>query len=197
MPELTDLNAEFSDKHGLKKKLNDLYRDVKQGFVDQRDRANMNSENWLAYNCHLGWQQAYMGNSRIYVPIIHDAMEARVTRFSNQVFPTNSRCVDIITEDGTVPWAHMALLENYIRRSKLRTNVLPSLIRNGDCEGQLTVYVGWMEHERTVRYRSQEGIKLDGEDDTEVKGIDDIETDRKSTRLNSSHIQKSRMPSSA
>ena len=47
-----------------------------------------------------------------------------------------------------------------------------------------------------VGYEREEGMR-DGEKDGWDEGYRDWETDRKSTRLNSSHITRSRMPSSA
>ena len=51
---------------------------------------------------------------------------------------------------------------------------------------------------RGVFVRAVEAALLDGRADIAVHSLKDVPTtDRKSTRLNSSHIQKSRMPSSA
>lgn len=173
MAELDDLNAELSDRKMVQKHLLKVYERVKKGFADQqRDRTNDALDNWDCYNCVLNSNQAYEGNSRIYVPIIHDAVEARVTRFTNQVFPTNGKFIDVITENGDIPYAHMALLEDYVRKSKLRTKVIPSLVRNGDMEGQLTVYVTWKEFERTVRYRQRDPMQVGG---MEMEGVDDVE----------------------
>lgn len=173
--ELSDLNKELSDSAKIEKKCLKIYREVTKGFEDQRDRINSAKDYWDCYNCTLNNNQAYEGNSRIYVPIVHNAIEARTTRFTNQIFPTNGRYVEVVTENGDIPYAHSALLEHYVKKAKLRTQVMPALCRNGDVEGQYTVYVTWQNIKRTVRYREMEGMKLDGIENTSLEGVDDIE----------------------
>ena len=54
---------------------------------------------------------------------------------------------------------------------------------------------GW---EVIWKYESKKGMRnKEGVQESTVEGYRDWETDRKSTRLNSSHSAKSRMPSSA
>jgi hypothetical protein len=102
--------------------------------------------------------QYYSGNSKIFLPIVHNAVNARVTRFTNQIFPVSGRNVEVISENGDIPHSTMALAEHYIRRARLRTDVIPALMRNGDVEGQYTLYVGWEELKRTPRRRSSAKI---------------------------------------
>lgn len=172
--ELADLTQELGERAKIAKRCAEIYKDVISGFEHQRDRTNDTIDMWECYNSILNSNQAYEGNSRIYMPIIHNAIESRVVRFTNQVFPSNNRYVEIITENGDVPYAHAALLESYVRKSKLRTKVMPALCRNGDVEGQYTVYVTWKEEKRTVRYRQKEGLELDGLPNSELDGIDDV-----------------------
>lgn len=143
---------ELSTNQTIRKKLVELYADVLKGFQDQRQRSDGLMDNWDLYNCKLGDAQFYNGNSRIFMPYVHDAVNARKTRFVNQIFPQSGRYVEVTTVDGEIPHATMALLESYVRQAKLRTEVMPALMKNGDIEGQYSVYVGWEEFKRqTVR----------------------------------------------
>ncbi len=159
---LQDLDEELSSKESIKKKCVKLYGDVVKSFEDQRKRSDTILDFWDCYNTETNYNAGYNGRSKVYVPIVHNAIEARTTRFVNQIFPTNGRYVEVVTENGDIPYAHSALIENYIAKAKLRTQVVPALCRNGDIEGQYTVYVSWKENKRKVRYRAKESMKLDG-----------------------------------
>src|SRR5882724_2135348 len=130
-----DRAAELASSDGIRKTLKDLYIRIQQGFTDQIDRTNDQMDYWDAHDCKLGPKQVYSGNSQLFIPIIANAIKARVTRFTNQVFPQSGRHVEVITSDEK-PRSIMALLEHYIRRAKMRTLVMPPLMKNGDVEGQ-------------------------------------------------------------
>src|SRR5437868_11794183 len=112
-PIIEDRNEELSTREDVKQTLLELYKDVEKGFADQWERSNDQMDYWDLYNCKLGQRQFYDGNSRIFVPIVHDAINARVTRFVNQIFPQSGRYVEVTTEDATLPHSIMALLEHY------------------------------------------------------------------------------------
>jgi len=150
-----DRSEELGDHEDLQEALLDLYREVEKGFENQWDRANSSMDYWDIYNCRLGSKQYYSGNSQIFLPIVHDAVNARVTRFTNQIFPQGGRYVEVITENGDLPHATMSLTEHYIRKCKMRTTVVPALVRNGDVEGQYNVYVDWREKTRHVVWRKE------------------------------------------
>src|SRR5258708_27365255 len=116
---------------------------------------------WDVYNCRLGGQQSYSGRSKIFLTIVHDAVKARKTRFTNQIFPQVGRYVEVTTEDGTLPQAEMSLIDHYIRKAKLRTVVVPALCVNGDVEGQYNIYVDWVERRRKVAWRTQKPIQVE------------------------------------
>src|SRR6266550_5995860 len=80
---------DISKRKKVRDKLLKVFRDVEKGFEDQDDRYNDIRDNWDIYNCKLTQRQFYEGNSRIFVPVVHNAINARKTRFTNQVFPTN------------------------------------------------------------------------------------------------------------
>ena len=154
----------------LREKLLKLYADIEEGFIAQGPRSDSQVDYWEAYECQLGGGQAYSGNSQIYVPIIHNAVNARATRFVNQLFPKGGRYVEVVTHDGEEPHAVMALLEHYVRKAKLRTEVAFPVCVNGDIEGQYNVYVGWSTLERHVMWKEKQPLEVLGaeiEDDEE------------------------------
>lgn len=152
---------------------------VENGYGGQSDRANDTMDYWDCYNSKLTGKQAYNGNSQIFVPIINEAVNARKTRFVNQVFPRSGRNVECITSDEK-PYDLMALLEHYVRATKLRTQIVPALTKNGDIEGQYNLYVSWSETERNVVYRTTGKLEIEGE---QVEGIDDDAQDIEEEQL--------------
>jgi hypothetical protein len=158
----------------VEESLLDVLKDVRKGFQDQYQRVDEILDNWDLYNCKLTDRQFYNGNSKIFLPYVHDAVEARVTRFVNQMFPQNRRNVEAICNaDGDLPFEITALLEHYVRRTRLRTQIAPSLVRNGDMEGQYSLYVGWVEHKRRTVRKEQEPIVADGVEQPDLGRVDD------------------------
>lgn len=157
-----DRDTELSKKPKIEEKLHKLYSTLEDGFKDQSNRADDNCDAWDAYNCLLGDRQFYSGTSKIFVPIIKNAVRARKTRFVNQLFPKSDRHVDCVTSNGEVPHEEIALIENYVTRTKLRTEVAPALSVNGDVEGQYNVYVGWSTAARHVSWKEEKPIKVAG-----------------------------------
>lgn len=166
---------ELGEREDLQDTLRELYKDVEAGFQNQNDRANKQIDYWDIYNCKLGENQYYSGNSQIFLPIVHNAVNARVTRFANQVFPQSGRYVEVTTLDGTVPDAEMSLAEHYVDRTRLRTQVIPALLRNGDVEGQYSVYVSWQEKTRHVTARTPDAADLVDATAQAVAGVEPIE----------------------
>ena len=172
---LPERARDLSRKKNISKQLLQLFADVESGFSDQVERSNDQMDYWDVYNCKLGQKQFYTGTSRIFVPIVHNAVNARQTRFVNQIFPQSGRYVDVTTEDGTRPQATAALLEHYVRKARLRTQVMPALMRNGDVEGQYTVYVSWCRRKRHVVWKTaqapktHEGLEVPGEEIEDIR----------------------------
>jgi hypothetical protein len=170
-----DRDADLTEIQSVEEDLRDIYSAVEKGFQDQWTRANACIDYWEAYNCKLGQNQFYSGNSKIFVPIIHNAVNARKTRFTNQIFPQAGRYVECTSEDGTQPDALMSLLEHYVRKARLRTLLMPPLCVNGDVEGHYNVYVGWSKKKRHIAYRVKKPVTLDEEILSEDAGeIEDI-----------------------
>lgn len=169
-----DRKAELMAKPGVKKRCLDIYKDVERGFQDQWERGNFQMDYWDIYHCQLGPNQFYSGNSKIFVPIVHDAVNARKTRFVNQIFPQSGKHIEVSASEDK-PQAIMSLLEFYIRKCRLRTSVMPALVRNGDIEGQYNLVVGWTRNERHVAMRvskkpTVDALAIEGEEE-----FDDIE----------------------
>lgn len=157
--------AQLVTKPQVRRQLVDIFAEVQEGFQDQRERSDNTMDNWDIYNCKLTDKQFYNGQSQIFMPYVADAVDARKTRFTNQIFPQSGRYVDVITGDAEPPDAMIALIETYVRRAKLKTDIMPALMVNGDVEGQYSLYVGWTEERRRTTRREQVAS-------TQVNGIE-------------------------
>jgi hypothetical protein len=147
-------SRDISKRAGIRKDLLRTFREVEEGYRDQWNRSNEQQDFWDIYNCVLTSKQFYVGNSKIFVPVVHNAINARKTRFTNQIFPQAGRYVEVTSSDGTRPDALASLLEYYVRKAKLRTKVMPALTKAGDVEGQYNVYVSWCKRRRHVTWRA-------------------------------------------
>src|SRR5215469_1659362 len=172
---------DISKKPKIRDELLKIFKDVEKGFQDQWERANDQLDYWDVYNCKLSSKQFYSGNARIFVPIVKNAIDARKTRFTNQIFPQSGRYVEAISEDGTRPDHICALLEHYIRKAHLRTKVMPALMKGGDIEGQYNVLVSWNKRKRHVTWRTttkpemDEGMQNPAAEEVETIQEDEVE----------------------
>lgn len=130
----------------LAKKIDAIVR----GFEEQASRSDNLDKWWRIFNCELDANQFYNGNAQVYVPIIRDAINARATRFANQLFPQSGRFVDVTATDGSTPYEIIAILNHYIGDAKLKTEIVRPLLRTGDIEGQMNLYVDWRTVTRHV-----------------------------------------------
>jgi hypothetical protein len=144
----------------LRDKLDEVFNHVHRAFEDQRDRSDDIEDYLDCYNCRSNSRQYYNGIADIYFPIIHDAINAIVTRFSNQICPQTGRYLEIVSADGTQPQSLMGLLEHYLREARFETQVLKPLIRLGIIEGQLNLYLDWCELEREIVSRETHGPRV-------------------------------------
>jgi hypothetical protein len=169
-------DAELCDKSELQETLRKLYTDVEKAVTGQQDRTNSTLDYWDMYNCILSGKQFYNGTSKIFLPLIHNAVNARKTRFANQIFPSSQRNIEVISEDANIPNSLVSLIEHYIRKAKLRTQVIPALIKNGDVEGQYTIYVDWIENKRDVVYKKFKPLEIElAEDELQEDEDEQIE----------------------
>lgn len=165
-------DKDYSQLTSMREDLSELYNDVIKAFNDKNSRAQDNRDYWDIYNCVLTNNQGYSGTSQTYVPVVHDAIEARVMRFTNALFPANGRHVEVITHGAPIPHGTMSLLEHYVRSAGLR-ELTPALLRNGDIEGHYSIYLEWEETKRTITKRVKKTVEV--EDGIELPG-DEYET---------------------
>ena len=140
---LEDRKKDYAEYKYVRKQLSKLYEAVEKGFEDKGEQTNLINECWDVYNCTLNENQGYNGASQVYVPVVRDAMNARKTRFVNTLFPQNGRYADVVDNGGHVPYDLIALLDYYVTQAKLRTIVVPPMIRGGDVSGSYALYIEW------------------------------------------------------
>jgi hypothetical protein len=177
-------DREYVTKKDVLEQAKEVYRDVIEAYLAREDRDRDIEKFWDIYNCKLGDEQAYSGKSKVFVPIVRDAVEARTLRFSNALFPSNGRYVECISSTQDTARALTALQNHYVRASRLR-EVITSLLRAGDITGQYSLYVDWQTRARTVTERQLEevltpeglptGVQIETEKEVEVEvGLPDV-----------------------
>ena len=135
-----------------------LYERARKAFEDQKERADDLADYWDIYNCKINEHQFYAGDSKVFVPLVNAAIQARKTRFVNQIFPQSKRHVEAITTDGTIPDSLLSLAEHYISSTRLRTEIMPALCVNGDVEGSYHLSLSWRSFRRTIKKRVRSPI---------------------------------------
>lgn len=142
---------------------------IVKGFEDQAPRSDDLDKWWRIFNCELDANQFYNGNAQVYIPIIRDAINARATRFSNQLFPQFGHYINVTASDGSTPLEILALLHQYVEDSKLETEIIKPLLRTGDIEGHLNLYIDWRTVTRHIVSRETRA-PIDPQTGTEVPG---------------------------
>lgn len=171
-----DRKKDYSHLLAVKEQLDDLYPTIVKGYDDKDEQNRTIDEAWDAYNCVINEYQMYNGTSQAYVPLIHDAVNARATRLVNMLFPSTDRFADIVTEDGNSPHELIGLLDYYCRTTSLRENVVPAMIRGGDIGGNYDLYVEWVERKRHITAKKQVAeITAEGEPVGGSPTYDDME----------------------
>jgi hypothetical protein len=144
----------------LRDKLDEIFAAVMRAFEDQKDRSDDIEDYWDCFNCRSNSRRYYNGIADIYFPIIHDAVVARTTRFSNQMCPQAGRYIEEVSADGTQSQSLIGLLEQYLREANFETMVLKPLCETGDIEGQYNLYIDWNELEREIVSREKHGPRI-------------------------------------
>ncbi len=176
-PDLEDRTKDWSGYKYIQSQLDELYPLVEGGFADKADQNKIIDEAWDCYHCTLNENQTYIGNSRVYVPIVRDALAARETRFVNMLFPQTGRYAEVVDHNGAVPYDMMALLDYYVKAAKIRKLVAPAMIRTGDISGNYALYMEWVESTRHITSKKKVA-EVQTELGTDVEGspeYDDID----------------------
>lgn len=148
---MAEIDRNYLDSSVAKGQIPDIWKKVDDIFeFEKRDQSDWINRFWDIYNCNLNENQSYAGNSKVYVPAVRDAIEARVKRFQSMLFPKIGNQIDVISESGDRPDATVAVLEHYVLTSALET-LTPALLRAGDVEGQWSLEVMWSKKERIAR----------------------------------------------
>lgn len=167
---LSSRTQQLGERASVSEALSDIYTSIEQGFDDKQEQNTIIDRCWDVYNCVLNDQQFYYGNSQIYVPIVKDAIEARVTRYCNQLFPKDGRYVDAVSTDGSIPYEIISLLDHYVEKSDLRSSVGPALIRMGDVTGQYSLMVDWNEIKRyTTKRKIRSDLLMEDENGEDIE----------------------------
>lgn len=150
---------EFVGKSVVMEQVRGIYKDVVDGFMAREDRDREIERYADIYNTKLTDQQAYAGKSKVFVPAVRDAIEARTLRFSNALFPSNGRFVECISSTDDTARALTALQNHYVRASRLR-EIVTSMLRAGDITGQYSLYVDWQTRSRKIMERQTQPVQL-------------------------------------
>lgn len=168
---------DYVTQAAMREEAAEIYSDCVDAFEAKKDRDDDNARYWKVYNCELTDEQAYEGRSTVYVPVVRDAIEARTLRFSNALFPNNGRFVECISSTDDNAHALQALINHYVRESRLRETVTGGL-RAADVTGQYSFYVGWSKKKRKITQRVSRPAQVDVEGETvdhPTETVDDVE----------------------
>ncbi len=179
---MDDKVENWADKPNSKpfKACQDFYEKVRKAYENREEADDAIKEYWAIYNCEPDGNQIYQGNSKCYIPAVRDSVRARSKRALKQNFPVKYKHVDAIGTDGVRPIPQLALLEHYIRATKLKS-ICRSVYIAGDVTGQWNLYIDWMHEIRSVSgmiKRNPIVEKLGGEivdEETEEEVIEDDE----------------------
>lgn len=136
-------------KSAVYEKVEDLYDKLEKAYEGRDDLNSDIAENWDIYNAQFDDNQTYLGNSNTYVPAVRDAVNARAKRTLKQLFPNKYTHVEAVGVNSEKPSAQLALLEHYVRTTKLKSLVRSMLVA-GDITGQWGVMIDWHKMTRTV-----------------------------------------------
>ena len=126
-----------------------LYPLIQKEYENQYDQGRMIAEFWNIYSATPDDNQMYMGNSRSYIPAVRDAINARAKRTVKQLFPSRLKHVQAVGSDPNPPYPQLALIEHYIRKSRLK-DIVRSDLTAGDVTGQFNIYIDWTRSYRRV-----------------------------------------------
>lgn len=175
--DLEDRKKDYTKLKKIQEQLGEIYTQIVGGFEDKQEQSEDIDEFWDIYNCVLNENQAYFGNSQVYVAAVADSVDALTTRDNNMLFPINGRYASAVGPNGLVPFEVLALLDHYCDLTGMRENIVPSLLRTGKVTGHYLLRPGWKETKQYV-VRKKKTALVESELETPVDGaeeVDDVE----------------------
>ena len=155
-----------------------LYDKIQKCYDNKNEQNDAIEEYWNIHSGKPDTNQQYSGNSQCYIPAVRDAIQARVKRSLAQLFPANKKHVDAIGPTGADAKPLLALLEHYIRSSRLKNIVRADLIA-GDVTGQWNLYVDWKKsYRRVTEIIKGPPIKEHADLGVEVEDVNDDDEER-------------------
>lgn len=139
---------------------------ITKAFENQSELSDRIEEYWNIYNAIPDANLMYNGNSPGYVPVCRDCVDGRTRRTLKALFPANHKHVDGVSDDGSIPYTQLSLIEHYIRKSRLKSIVRTDLVA-GDVTGQWNLMVDWLKSKRRITElvkRNPIIDEIDGED---------------------------------
>ena len=158
-----------------------LYTTVRAAFENKQEQYDALNEYWHIYHAAPDDNLKYAGNTQGYIPAVRDSVNARCKRALKQLFPFNDKHVEAVSTDSRDPRTVKALLEHYIRKTRLRATVRTNLI-SGDVTGQWNLMVDWLTDKRMVTKLVARNPVLEGGDEgierlPGMESHDDVLTD--------------------
>lgn len=158
----------YAEQKAVREKAQKLYAQILAGYKEEKKSQNEAIDDyWDIYNCELGDNQQYVGESAVYEPIVRDALEARRKRFTAMLFPNIGNNIEVVSETGEIPQAETAILQRHVRSADLRS-VCSALFLSGDIEGQWSLMVDWKRDERKITRKVKKTVD-------EVEDVQDVE----------------------
>ena len=97
------------------------YEPIKKAYKNREEADEAIKDYWNIYNATSDDNQRYQGNSDCYVPVVRDCINARTKRALKQNFSSKYKHVDAVGSANEQPYVQLALIEHYIRTTKLKS----------------------------------------------------------------------------
>lgn len=159
----------YATEKSIQEKLGKIYEQITSGFKEEKKtQSDAIDEYWDIYNCELGDNQQYNGDAQVFVPIVHDAIEARRKRFTAMTFPNVGSNIEVASEQGDTPSQTLSTLQQYVKSTGLRS-IVSTMFLNGDVEGQWSLMVDWKRKERTITMKVPKSVEGTEEEYSDVE----------------------------
>lgn len=152
-------------------KCSKMYEQIVKAYKNREGADDDIAEYWSIFNAQLDDNQFYVGNSKCYIPVVRDAVGARAKRALKQLFPNKYKHVEAVGSDSQVPKAQVALLEQYIRTTKLKS-ICRSMLIAGDVTGQWNLYIDWSSTTRNVTGIVKRNPIIEDVEGSELEAVD-------------------------